>query len=90
MRASNAPKSSILRRVVAELEVAYKFTMELNGEPLDKETVGCVLSNAHRHFDNSPMADWASQRKAREPVKKVTPKVQLVVDMLIADKSKIV
>ena len=58
------------------------------GLTLTKDTVGCVLKLLHRYFDDSPTADWITKWRARDPAKKVTPKIQLVVDMVIADTSE--
>ena len=59
------------------------------GLTLDRATVGCVLKNTHRYFDTSPTADWVTKARVRETAKKATPKVQLVVDMVIADASEL-
>eukprot|EP01048_Picozoa_sp_COSAG05_P017337 COSAG05_NODE_2348_length_3195_cov_99.185185_4_plen_147_part_00 len=59
------------------------------GLTLDQATVGCVLNNTHRYFDASPTANWITKMNLRAPAKKATPKVQLVVDMVIADASEL-
>ena len=59
------------------------------GLTLDQATVGCVLTNTHRFFDTSPTADFQTKMKIRETAKKVIPKVQLMVDMVIADASEL-
>ena len=58
------------------------------GLTLDKHTVSAVLENVHRYFNTSPTADWITKSNVRHPAAKVTPKVQLVVDMVVADSSK--
>ena len=59
------------------------------GLTLDQATVGCVLKSTHRYFDASPTADFLTKMRIRETAKKATPKVQLVVDMVIADASEL-
>ena len=58
------------------------------GLTLDKEAVNCVVNSVHRCFDTSPTADYLTKITSRNPASKVTPKVQLVVDMVIADSSE--
>ena len=59
------------------------------GLTLDRETVYCVLTSVHRYFDSSPTADANTTFSREQPAKKATPKVQLLVDMVIADASEI-
>ena len=58
------------------------------GLTLDKQSVSAVLGSVHRYFNTSPTADWMTKLRARHPAAKVTPKVKLVVDMVVADSSK--
>ena len=58
------------------------------GLTLDKQSVSAVLGSVHRYFNTSPTADWITKMSVRHPAAKVTPKVKLVVDMVVADSSK--
>ena len=58
------------------------------GLTLDKQSVSAVLGLVHRYFNTSPTADWITKLGVRNPASKVTPKVKLVVDMVVADSSK--
>ena len=58
------------------------------GLTLDKQSVSAVLGLVHRYFNTSPTADWITKAHVRQPAVKVTPKVKLVVDMVVADSSK--
>ena len=58
------------------------------GLTLDKQSVFAVLGSVHRYFNTSPTADWVTINSVRHPAAKVTPKVKLVVDMVVADSSK--
>ena len=60
-----------------------------DGLTLDKQAVDKVLTIVHRFFDESPTADWVTKMAVRETDgAKVAAKVQLIVDMVIADASK--
>ena len=60
-----------------------------DGLTLDKQAVDKVLTIVHRFFDESPTANWTTKMAVREKDgAKVAAKVQLIVDMVIADASK--
>eukprot|EP01048_Picozoa_sp_COSAG05_P000291 COSAG05_NODE_7_length_42457_cov_58.929152_48_plen_836_part_00 len=59
------------------------------GLTLDKNAIDRVLLVVHRYFDTSPNADlWTLQAAREKDGNKVAAKIQLIVDMVIADASK--